>query len=183
MHGCQSWQAHLEQISSFLKRGQGVWWEEKTESYAFHDADADPDFHPAGPTLMHFRDLNIPKTDKIAKEAWNDIIKDKTPLPTPSIKIYDVYGNYEGTRSFTSTQHMENTQDHTTPFQELTEEFENLDNAHATTTPLHSRITNMSTPHQSTHAIEAKTLFTDNSPLNCYDIQSANVRKGIVTGS
>ena len=70
----------------------------------------------AGPGLLHFRDSNLPKIGRKAKDAWNDIIKDKTPLPTPSIKIYDVYGNYEGTRTFKPTEHQHHTRHHSIRF-------------------------------------------------------------------
>lgn len=124
-----SWQAHLERISTYLICGQGIWWEENQDSYIFYDSDSNVNYHPEGPTLMHFRDSNLSEVETLAKDTWKDIVHKKTPLPSPSIKLYDDQGNYKGTRKFSSSVE-EQMQTDTTPdqtFTELTEtEYETL---------------------------------------------------------
>ena len=56
------WQAHLKRISSFLVYGVDVWWHSDTDNYIFHDGTNDPEHHPEGPALMHYRNANIEST-------------------------------------------------------------------------------------------------------------------------
>ena len=82
-----SWQAHLERISSYLVHGPEVWWtyDNIYKTYHFHDADNDPDYHPEGPKLGHFRSMGIEDVYKRNRLAWNDILIKKIKLPAESI--------------------------------------------------------------------------------------------------
>ncbi len=119
-----SWQAHLERISTYLVCGKGIWWEETQDSYIFYDSDSNANCHPEGPTLMHFRDSNLSEVETLANDTWKDIVQKKTPLPIPSIKLYDDQGNYKGTRKYSSSFE-ELMQTDTTPGQTFTELTEN----------------------------------------------------------
>ena len=54
-----SWQAHLEQISHYLVKGKGIWWKDDENKYYFFDGDDDPNCHPQGPILLHFRSASL----------------------------------------------------------------------------------------------------------------------------
>ena len=56
-----SWQGHMERISLYLLPGKGVWWDESTDGYNFFDSDDNPDYHPPGPKLFHFRHATLQK--------------------------------------------------------------------------------------------------------------------------
>lgn len=54
-----SWQAHLECISCYLIKGEGVWWSKTGSSFLFLDGDDSPDYlkvhHSHIFDLCHFR--------------------------------------------------------------------------------------------------------------------------------
>ena len=77
-----SWQAHLMRISSFLKHGKGIWWEEEEDSVKFLDGDNDPDFKPKGPKLHHFHANSLTDVYHQASQDWSVILQTQTILPT-----------------------------------------------------------------------------------------------------
>ena len=94
-----SWQAHLEQISSFLTHGEGVWWKKTDDGIKFSDADSDQDFYECGPSLLHFRtttlkDISLRKIDKL-----NEILLKNIPIPAKNIMVYDANGDVLNTQS------------------------------------------------------------------------------------
>lgn len=97
-----SWQAHLERISTFIECGQGIWWDENEGSYNFYDSYSNADCHPEGPTLMHYRESYFSAVETVAKEAWKRIIHNKTALPTPSIKLFEIIREQESLLPSTS---------------------------------------------------------------------------------
>ena len=98
-----SWQAHLTRISSFLKHGKDIWWKVVEDGIQFLDGDNDPDFRPEGPQLLHFRSKSIADVHRQASRDWSGILETNTILPTPSIRLYDPTGNYNGSIAFPST--------------------------------------------------------------------------------
>ena len=92
----QSWQAHLQRISQYLKCGEGVWWSQDQDVYRFHDSELDPDNHHEGPKLKHFRHSTLPDVYKHNKEAWHDIVASGINLPTERIRIYRDDGTCNG---------------------------------------------------------------------------------------
>ncbi len=94
----QSWQAHLERISTFLKHGNNIWWTENDEAYLFNDSEKDSEYHSNGPELLHFRARKLPDIEQTARKAWGEIIDQKTILPTPSIRLFDENGDFIGTK-------------------------------------------------------------------------------------
>ena len=68
-HHKSSWQAHLEWISNYLVHGPDIWWNDNSRSYVFHDGDHDPNTHPLGPKLHHFRSSTI-----------EDVLREKSDL-------------------------------------------------------------------------------------------------------
>ena len=98
------WQAHLKRISSFLVYGVDVWWHSDTDNYIFHDGTNDPEYHPEGPALMHYRNASIESVCAHSELCWDDIIKKKIKMPAITIKLYDQDGSPTGELSFESPQ-------------------------------------------------------------------------------
>ncbi len=124
----QSWQAHLEHVSLFLKEGDGTCWQETSTTYNFKDSDQDQDFQSEGPELLHSRAVKQTDVEHASQSAWEEIILQNKSLPTPSVRLYDTTGKYRGTRTMPSTdseptQNINTTQQagqHTDQFLELT---------------------------------------------------------------
>ena len=57
-HRVASWQIHLQRISPFLTRGEGVWWKHTDDGFRFLDGDDDPSTHDEY-SLLHFRHHTI----------------------------------------------------------------------------------------------------------------------------
>ena len=95
-----SWQGHMERISLYLLPGKGVWWDESTDGYHFFDSDDNPDYHPQGPKLFHFRHATLQKLATFKKKAWETILEKEIPLPTPFVRLYNSEGNSIGVRTF-----------------------------------------------------------------------------------
>lgn len=102
----------------------------------------------------------------------------------------DVHGNFNGMRIFTpnTQEQMDSTlqnPEYTTPFQETTEEFENLQNPQIPITPSTASnflLANISTPHQSPDLnMQARTLFTD-SPLISQSVDVTRTKSSQVCG-
>ena len=72
-----SWQAHLMRISSYLKHGEGIWWKNKPEGVRFLDGADDPNVHPLGPQLDHFRNTTLPDVYRKASQDWDTILHNK----------------------------------------------------------------------------------------------------------
>ncbi len=98
-----SWQAHLQRISMYLKRGEGVWWKIENNNYLFSDSDNDPNTQPQGPTLQHFRDTNLSKISEESNTDWAEILESSTKLPTPFIRVFKD-GTYIGRTNTTTTE-------------------------------------------------------------------------------
>ena len=90
----QSWQAHLQRISQYLKCGEGVWWSQDQDVYRFHDSELDLDNHHEGPKLKHFRHTTLSDVYKHNKEVWRDVVTSGVNLPTERIQIYRDDGTY-----------------------------------------------------------------------------------------
>ena len=73
-HG-SSWQVHLQRISSFLAKGKGVWWQPTPDGFVFFDGDADPEIHPEGPFLDHFRHSSITQVQERQQQQWTQIME------------------------------------------------------------------------------------------------------------
>ena len=90
-----SWQAHLERISTYLRMGEGVWWDKKDSGYQFRDADTDPPTQAEGPTLLHFRSTKIEHIHHQSQVQWRLLLDENVQLPTPFIRIFN-NGVYTG---------------------------------------------------------------------------------------
>ena len=99
------WQAHLKRISPFLVCGVDVWWHSDSDNYVFHDGTNDPEYHPEGPALMHYRNANIEGVCARSELCWGDIIKKEIKIPATVIKLYDQDGNPTGELHFETPQH------------------------------------------------------------------------------
>jgi hypothetical protein len=93
-----SWQAHLERISNYLVHGPNIWWNDDGRSYIFHDGDHDPDFHPIGPKLHHFRSFTIQNVLREKHESWKKILTKNIVIPASSIAIYSPDGTFLSTK-------------------------------------------------------------------------------------
>ena len=96
-----SWQVHLQRISPFLAKGKGVWWESTPDGYQFFDGDSDPDIHPEGPFLEHFRHSSISKIQEKQKQQWSVVIDKRMELPADSIRVYNTSGILQGKLVYT----------------------------------------------------------------------------------
>ena len=94
-HRVASWQIHLQRISPFLTRGEGVWWKHTDDGFRFLDGDDDPSTHDEC-SLLHFRHHTIRHVLTRREECWNKIIEDRVPLPANTIKLYDPNGHLVG---------------------------------------------------------------------------------------
>ena len=101
-----SWQAHLTRISPYLLKGEGVWWESQPDGYIFHDMDTDPDQHPEGPPLAHYREDNIASIWEQSKTVWKDILDANIRIPAPYIREFQ-NGEYTGRRYYPLPTHTE----------------------------------------------------------------------------
>ena len=90
-----SWQAHLMRISSYLKHGEGVWWQKKDDGFQFNDGADDLDFHSTGPHLDHFRSTTLPDVYRKMSQDWDIILQEKVKLPSPRIRVYNTDGHYQ----------------------------------------------------------------------------------------
>ena len=88
-----SYQAHLESCSDFLLPGPGVWWRKEGtgESARIINCDGpnDPDEHPEGPQLDHFRNTTMFAESTRIKEVWKSVLTSKVELPLPTVRTYD----------------------------------------------------------------------------------------------
>ena len=91
-------------ISSYLKHGEGIWWKNEPEGVRFLDGADDPNVHPLGPQLDHFRNTTLPDVYRKASQDWDTILHNKITLPSPNIRLYDSDGNFQNTRSYFSLQ-------------------------------------------------------------------------------
>lgn len=98
----KSWQAHLEQISPLME-GEGIWWHKTEVGYKFAKGEDDPDCHPQGPQVDHFRSHSLDDVQSSKRKSWQAIVDNNVSLPTPLIYIYDDEGNSTGTQTFTCT--------------------------------------------------------------------------------
>ena len=99
-----SWQAHLERISTYLRMGEGVWWDKKDSGYQFRDADTDPPTQAEGPTLLHFRSTNIEHIHHQSQVQWRLLLDENVQLPTPFIRIFN-NGVYTGRKYYPTDGH------------------------------------------------------------------------------
>ena len=83
-----------------MKHGEGVWWSQDAQVYRFHDSDTDPDNHSEGPTLKHFHHTSLPDIYRCNDEAWHDLIRSHTSLPTTKIRIYKEDGTCTGGKHY-----------------------------------------------------------------------------------
>ncbi len=72
--------AQLFQRNSSRKHGNNIWWTENDEAYLFNDSKNDNEYHSNGP------ERKLPDIEQTARKAWDEIIDQKTILPTPSIR-------------------------------------------------------------------------------------------------
>ena len=94
---CFGYQAHLERISDFLLRGEGVWWhfDDVSKCIIFHDGAEEPKSRPQGPPVHHFRSWSLKMERDYLKKAWKDCISSENlSLPTSKIKLYDAEGDF-----------------------------------------------------------------------------------------
>ena len=57
--------------------GLMFWWHSDADNYIFHDRTNDPEYHPEGPPLMHYRNANIEDVCARSELCWDDIIKEE----------------------------------------------------------------------------------------------------------
>ncbi len=76
-----SWQAHLQCISTYLVSKE-VWWKTTADGFCFHDSDIDPEYHPEGPSLHHFRFCSIQDIEEISRSNWKIVLDSKVTVPT-----------------------------------------------------------------------------------------------------
>ena len=74
--------------------GPNVWWNDNGRSYIFHDGDHDPEVHPLGPKLHHFRSFTIKDVLRRKRDSWNEIMAKNTIVPARTIAIYSPDGSY-----------------------------------------------------------------------------------------
>ena len=46
---------HLKRIGDYLELGPGVWYTAEDDAIVFRDGYGEPEYHPQGPSRMHFR--------------------------------------------------------------------------------------------------------------------------------
>ena len=107
-----SWQARLHRTSPFLASGQGVRWTQSDRGYTFFDGKADSCYNLKGPDLLHFRDSAVGAVYRRQQECWEYIIDGNIELPTTSVKLYTIDGEYTSTHN-TSVECVPSTSDHT----------------------------------------------------------------------
>ena len=87
------YQAHLERIADFLLPGEGVWWhlDQDSKSVVFHDAEGEPDYHPEGPSLTHFRSSTLDSVQSHLHAIWARLISaEHIKLPIERVRVYGV---------------------------------------------------------------------------------------------
>ena len=89
------YQAHLERISDFLSKGEGIWWKKHALGIEFLDGSNQGDYHSLGPKLMHFRSCSLEDVDRYLHENWEMCIGQKIPLPALHIRTYGTDGEFE----------------------------------------------------------------------------------------
>ena len=104
----QSWEAHLQRISPYLTKGEGVWWQKTHTGYMFMDGHGEADVRGDGPFLRHFRDTDLQDIHIEKEKAWSQIINDSIELPTLYIRLFDANGTYLGRREFIKEGEMAN---------------------------------------------------------------------------
>ena len=84
-----SYQAHLESCSDFLLPGPGIWWRKEGtgENARIINCDGpnDPDEHPEGPKIAHFRSTTIFAESARIKDLWQTVIDSKIDLPLATV--------------------------------------------------------------------------------------------------
>ncbi|KAK3709657.1 hypothetical protein QZH41_010994 [Actinostola sp. cb2023] len=83
----REWQAHLQQISDYLKEGEGVWWSKTGDFVEFHDVTKHPLPQDTGPQLHHFRSTNLEKEAIRLEDCWIEYLTNQTVIPTHIIRI------------------------------------------------------------------------------------------------
>ncbi|KAK3746096.1 hypothetical protein QZH41_004621 [Actinostola sp. cb2023] len=83
----REWQAHLQQISDYLKEGEGVWWSKTGDFVEFHDVTKHPLPEDTGPQLHHFRSTNLEKEAIRLEDCWIECLTNQTVIPTHIIRI------------------------------------------------------------------------------------------------
>ena len=89
--------ASTERISPFLVYGKGVWWFETADNYHFLDGATDPENHPEGPMLLHYRSSTLKDVTQRQKDCWQTILKNSVEVPSHTISIYDRDGELSHT--------------------------------------------------------------------------------------
>lgn len=102
-----SWQAHLQRLSPFLTRGEGVWWQCRDDGYMFMDGDKEPETRLQGPLLHHFRDTTLQQVYDEKEIAWAHIVEESIKVPSPFIKLYNTNGECIGRQVFKTEQENE----------------------------------------------------------------------------
>ena len=90
-----SWQAHLMRISSYMNHGEGIWWQRIEDGFKFNDGADDLEFLPCGPHLDNFRSITLPDIYCKMSQDWDFILRERVEFPLPSIRVYNVHGNYQ----------------------------------------------------------------------------------------
>lgn len=87
-------QAHLERIPDFMLCGKGIWWTlDNDGNIIFMDGPDDPSYHPAGPSLHHFRQWSLKQEKEMLRETWKEVAKrvesNQLSLPLKKIKVFE----------------------------------------------------------------------------------------------
>ena len=73
-----SWQVHLQSISPYLAKGEGIWWSQTDLTYTFHDGQQHQHSHQQGPDLQYFWSTSRTQLDDMKTKHWQDILASKT---------------------------------------------------------------------------------------------------------
>jgi len=90
----KEYQAHLQSISDFLVRGEGVWWQHIASGVEFLDGPDEPNLRPQGPPLHHFRLSDLKLEEQYLKQCWEMCLDDETiTIPHRVIRLYGDNGD------------------------------------------------------------------------------------------
>ena len=87
-----SWLVHFQRISSFLSKGEGVWWHQTNKAYCLMDGDQQSVTKAEGPHLLHYRTTTKMQLETVKRTHWKAILHSGTTLPTPYVQHYDTDG-------------------------------------------------------------------------------------------
>eukprot|EP00058_Branchiostoma_floridae_P018560 XP_002604049.1 hypothetical protein BRAFLDRAFT_71661 [Branchiostoma floridae] len=83
-------QAWCERVCDFFHRGYGIHWHVEGEHVILHDAPSqDPPFHPAGPTMRHFRSTSIKQMHNLLRDDFQQCIEEEIPMPVSTLWLYN----------------------------------------------------------------------------------------------